>query len=433
VAGKDIGTPFRTFLDQPGVPMVEAQVKCDGSPRIQLRQSRFLPIGSTGSARETWQIPVCVRYEVNHAAKEACTLLTSREGSLPLDACPQWVHPNADGAGYYRFSLTSTDLRNLQKQGFSHLSIGEKMALGASLRAGFLRGTTPGAEVIEALFPFASDPHPLVADEPMGLISTAREWLYADALLPKVQQYARELYARRAKALSWDVPKEANAPPEQAVLRQRILGFLARTARDPAVRAEAAKRGRAYVGYGTDGKLHPEAVDPDLGWLALAVALEDAEPALFEAVVSRLGTTDDEIVRGRLFAGLGAARTPGLAARARELALDPRVRKTETLSTLWSQLSDVRTRDEAWSWVQDHIDALIEKISPARAGGLPHLAASYCDEEHAKQLEALFSARAAQLDGGPRNLALATESIRLCAARRAAQEPSVRAFFAAKR
>jgi alanyl aminopeptidase len=48
-AGKDVGGPFRTFLDQPGVPLLQAEVACDGAPRLRLRQSRYLPKGSSGT------------------------------------------------------------------------------------------------------------------------------------------------------------------------------------------------------------------------------------------------------------------------------------------------------------------------------------------------------------------------------------------------
>ena len=38
--------------------------------------------------------------------REACTLLEDQEGVLELgDVCPSWVMPNADAAGYYRWSL----------------------------------------------------------------------------------------------------------------------------------------------------------------------------------------------------------------------------------------------------------------------------------------------------------------------------------------
>ena len=82
-SGKDVKTAFHTFLDQPGVPFVEAEVQCgDGGPRLHLKQSRYLPLGSTGDPNKTWQIPVCARYQTGKDVKEACVLLADHEGDI---------------------------------------------------------------------------------------------------------------------------------------------------------------------------------------------------------------------------------------------------------------------------------------------------------------------------------------------------------------
>ena len=83
--GKDVKTPFRSFLDQPGVPFIEAEVLCDAKkPRIHFHQSRFLPVGSTGDANKTWQVPVCTRYRAAGQTKEACMLLDHADGDESL-------------------------------------------------------------------------------------------------------------------------------------------------------------------------------------------------------------------------------------------------------------------------------------------------------------------------------------------------------------
>jgi hypothetical protein len=56
----------------------------------------------------------------------------------------------------------------------------------------------------------------------------------------------------------------------------------------------------------------------------------------------------------------------------------------------------------------------------------------FCDQEHRDEVERLFTAKAKASPGGPRDLASALESMSLCIARRKAQEPSARAFFAEK-
>src|SRR5207302_10597964 len=95
-AGRDVAGPFRTFLDQPGVPLVEARVACEKVPQLRLKQSRFLPVGSQGDRARTWQIPFCARYAVHGAEKETCALLAEREGAVALEGWPDLVVPNDD-------------------------------------------------------------------------------------------------------------------------------------------------------------------------------------------------------------------------------------------------------------------------------------------------------------------------------------------------
>jgi alanyl aminopeptidase len=429
-AGKDVKTPFSTFLDQPGVPFVEAEVRCDGSPRLHLKQSRYLPLGSTGDANKTWQIPVCARFQVGKDVKEACTLLTDREGDVPLGAtCPNWVFPNSDAAGYFRFALAPADLLKLRKAGFSALSTRERVAYGNSLRAAFNRAAVPMKDVIEAANLLASDPHRSVADEPMGMIGQAYDWLYDDPLRKSVESYADRLFKPEGQKLGWQPGKTDD--PDRIQLRGAVLGFLAFTARDPAVRAEARKRGLAYLGYGKDGAIHPEAVDANLAGTALGVVGEEADRPLWDAVHAQLAKTDDPEVRGRLLGVLVNPRKAELVPVVRELTFDPILRATEVTSPVWTLLGAHETREATWQWVKDNFDRLLATV-PKHHGQtqLIEMASVFCDEQHAKDAESFFTpARMAQIDGGPRVLAGALEDIRLCAAKRKAQEPSARELF----
>ncbi len=84
-AGRDVAGPFGTFVDQSGVPLVEATPSCDGGRgRVALRQSRYAPLGSSASAERVWQVPVCVRYGVGREAHRECTLLTEADGAIEL-------------------------------------------------------------------------------------------------------------------------------------------------------------------------------------------------------------------------------------------------------------------------------------------------------------------------------------------------------------
>ncbi len=429
-AGRDVKTPFHTFLDQPGVPFVEAAVRCDGPARLHLRQTRYLPLGSSGDAGRTWQIPICARYGVGQAVMEACTLLAAAEADLELGArCPDWVFPNSGALGYFRFALAPGNLARLRASGFSRLTAHERVALGNSVRAALGRGALPVGDALDAEVPLASDPHPNVAAEPMGILRQARQWLYRDPLRTAVELYARDLFRASSRQLGWT--RATGDDGDRVELRARVLGFLARTAEDPATRAEAKRRGAAYIGYRTGGVLHPDLVDADLAAVALHVLGQDADRPLWDALHARLIATEETGVRASLIDALASARRAELLESARALTFDKSLRAGEVLAPLAAQLDDPATQDDAWRWAKEHWDALLAAVPRDSQSSLVSMAGVFCDEAHAADLASFFTpARLAGVDGGPRELAKTVESVHLCAVKRQAEEPSARAFFA---
>lgn len=431
-AARDVATPFRTFLDQPGVPFVEASVQCAGGPpHLHLKQSRFLPVGSTGDADKTWQVPVCARYPSGGKISEACTLLAAPEGDLPLagPSCPAWVFPNAHGMGYYRFSLPSADLAKLRAGAIPSLDTRERIAFGNSLRAGFNHGSTPFHEALEAAAVLAGDPYRQVAEEPAEFVDMAYAWLSTHAVHGRVEGYARRLMAPQLAKLGWT--RRAGEPETTMRLRSHVLSFMADTGRDPGVRAEAKRRARAYLGLGKDGAIHRDAVDENLASAALFIAGQDADGAMVDALIASLAKTQDDEVRSALLEGLSSVRDPAQSARVLALALDDRLKYTEMTTPLWGQMSQVETRELAWRWLKDHWDAVAARTSTALFAGVQLLSmpAAFCDDAHARDVAGFLTERAAKIDGGPRVLSKTLEEIHLCTAKRSTAEVDARKFF----
>ncbi|MFO0549496.1 MAG: M1 family aminopeptidase [Polyangiaceae bacterium] len=437
--GKDVKSAFHTFLDQPGVPFLDVSVRCEasGPARLHLAQSRYLPLGSTGDPKKTWSVPVCVRFGKGKSDKpqEACHLLTAAEEdfTLPAEAgCPDWVFPNADGAGYYRFALAPPDLERLRKNAVAvpgTLTLEDKIAYASSIRAGYARGRTPFADTLEAAAPLAVESEPALAEEPMGYLSQARDWLRGDPLRSKVEAHVRKLYGPIKKKLGWKAA--AGEPAEQAILRSSVLGFLISTGDDPTTRKEAVKLASAYLGIGKDGKLHPEVVDANLTDLVVSTYATSADAAAWDSLAKLFASSVEESDRRRLLGGLASARDKDLAARARALVLDPSLRDNEVLVPLWTQLMDDELRDDAWAWFIAHYDEVFARLSKHHGGvQLLSLATVFCDETRQKEVEAFFSPKVDSIEGGPRQLASTLETIQLCVARRKLQEPNVRAYFA---
>jgi hypothetical protein len=96
---------------------------------------------------------------------------------------------------------------------------------------------------------------------------------------------------------------------------------------------------------------------------------------------------------------------------------------------LYAQMRERRLRDATWRWIVENHEALIERAGRRQAGHMPWLAAAFCDEARADEVETFFAPFIDELEGGPRNLASAVEVIRLCAALAVVQGPAVRTWL----
>jgi len=431
VTDKPVVEPFRSFLFQPGVPFIDMELTCqdDAAPKLTMKQSRYLPVGSPGDREQTWLVPVCVRYESGGEAKQQCTLLADAEASMELEteACPAWVMPNDDGAGYYRFALSEEGMEALRTRGWDELTDREKLAVSDSVEAAFGNASLPAAQVYGGLDVYAGTDVRQVATMPTDLVSFAHGYLVDEELEPRVERFGQRLYRDHYRRLGWTPRRGRQESGEDKLLREAVIDFLALEVKDPRVRREAERRGRAYV---AGGEIHPDAVEPNVAATALAVAVQEGDAEFFDQLTEMLFASDDAVVRGRILSALGHATDEELAARARGLALDARLRLNESTTTLRAQSRMEETREATWQWLTESFDAVKERIGQFRTGFLPWMGAGFCSEERAEQLQAFFAPKIEDLPGGPRNLAGALEAIRLCAAKVEAHQESAREFFA---
>ncbi|RYG63059.1 M1 family peptidase, partial [bacterium] len=146
-----------------------------GRAELALTQSRYFPLASKGDAGKTWQIPLCARYEAGGKSRTSCTLLTEREGKLPLEggACPAWVMPNADGAAYVRLGVAKDDLTKLVAA-LPKLTTREKLAFANGVRASYGRGTLSAEDTYGTQAALAREAHPALVAEPIGMVASSR-------------------------------------------------------------------------------------------------------------------------------------------------------------------------------------------------------------------------------------------------------------------
>ena len=422
---------FRSFIDQPGVPLVTAKVTCEGDKAtVTLKQSRFRPLGSSVEPGQQWQIPACVRAFNGEQSSKHCALIDAAEKFLPLDTCPDAIVGNADGAGYYRWSLDSDGWQQtLGKLGA--MNEREQLSLADSVSAAFQAGEIEPGTLLSAYAALAEQPTWDVVSAPFGELLRVIEKLSPDAAQSDVKAWTRRQYAPRLEAigLTGDSAADKTDGRNTALLREALAGLLVGGADDTNLRETLAKQGKAYIG---DGKrIDPTAINSDLVEFGLLAGVLEYGDVFAETLLEVFADSTDAVLRQRILAAVSGANNAKISQRVLDIALDDVVRDNEVRTLLREQFANPVARPAAWDWLRANLDGVIARVPVWNQGDMVALSRQFCSEKRKAEVEAFFGPKVDDLQGGPRDLALALEQIDLCAALKARHGPAISDYFAA--
>jgi len=417
---------FNSFLDQSGVPYVQTKLEQkDGKTVLYLSQSRYLPVGSSGDAKRIWGVPVCVRYGTADGSKVSCDMLDQATGSMVLAGAsnPTWIMPNANASGYYRFSLGKVELTALTKQ-VGQLSDAEQLAYADAVNASFRHGDLDAGDVLTALQPLTTSKIREVATAPLDQV----EWIYrqeatTDAQRARLAAWVKDAYLPRLEQLGYQ--RKAGESESDALLRSALASSLAFDFKLPEVRAALLKQGEAALKPKPDGRLDLTAADPDLLGDALGVAVQEQGKPAVDALIAELPKTSDAALRNAILGGLASVEDPALTEQVRNFALTKPVKVGEMVSLLRGGRDTTAQRDAMWQWFTTHYAQVLTRTGSFAGGYLPALAAGGgCSNAEVDRLQGFFKSRMKDADGVDRGLAQASESIKLCSALKAKQDPT---------
>jgi len=420
VTGKPLAGMLAGYLDRPGAPQVALDTTGEA---LQLTQSRYARLGVELPA-QLWDIPLRLRVGRTDGSTEVVELrMTEPTATLELGDDVAWVHPAADGIGYWVWVLDEPGTKRLVAAR-EQLTPAERRSIWSSLSLGLASGQLTAADVLRATEAFADEPDLAVRRAILrtaDLTDTVRE-LDDQALLDRWFAWQRQQWRPWLASLGEATDDEPAAARE---LREALLGVLAE-AGDSAVRDRLAAMGRRALE-------NPASVPFDLLDEALGVLAERGDMALYERLTELADATDDTSLAGRYL--YAAARIPQSDVRERALA---RALDADTpLRELWSLLSGVRSShddtvdDLVVDWSMEHYDAIVARVPPQARMRLARLGQG-CDMARFERTVPFFEDEARRVPGTDRALAETREGVEQCLRSLEAREPSLREFLAAE-
>ena len=406
VSGLPVDKVMRSFVDQPGVPLIQVE-------NSSVTQQRFEISGATQHAEpEQWTIPVCFK-------GAACSLLTpdspNTPAPIPNSATP-FVFADAAGKGYYRTQYPAKDFAAIVANAETALTPPERIGLlgdrWALMRAGL--GTV--GDYLDTVLAMKHDTDPTVMATALARVESITQRVATPADRDRLYAVIRREFGPVYAALGGPSKHESS---DHADVREALFEMLGE-AKDPNVLAEAKViAAQLFVGQ--------KSADPMLGDAAIALSTPEGNPAMYDKLQHIAQSTGDPDFREAALHALTRFDAPALVDRTLHYAVSDAVRSQDSWQLIALLLERPETQDQAWDFIQKHWAEVQRKSTESSGERIVESAGAFCSVEKRDAVAAFFGAH--PVESAQRPLAKSLERIDDCVRLRETQEPKLREWL----
>jgi aminopeptidase N len=409
---KPVDKIMESLIAQAGVPLLTFGQPSGG--KVSVSQRRFyLSPSIQPDASQKWTLPLCFKTSAN---KQDCQLLTPETTSLSVPD-NQLFFANAGGNGYYRSAYTSGDYSAITAHLETSLTPPERISLIGDEWAQVRANKATVGEYLNLVSAVKDDPNADVVSSALDGLAAIRERIAAtpqerDALEAWFRQNFESEYAKLG-------PPSASDTPNKKQLRAILFAALGE-ADDPQIVARARELSTKYLA-------NPSSVEPNLAQTALQITARNGDAALFDQLQKISQTsTNPEIQTGALHL-LAMFENPELARRALEYAISDKVRNQDAAIQLAISLSEDKTRDVAWNFIQNNWDEVKKEFTPELGSAVVGATSTFCSEQSRDDVSQFFSTH--KVPAADQTLKHSIERINGCIELRHLQEPNLRSWL----
>jgi aminopeptidase N len=426
-SGRPVDRIMPTFVQQPGVPLVEmTSIACNSQKTETLatfRQSRFTLDASAPADDRLWQIPIAYSSSTGNPGSSTGTFVLSDRTQTQSIArgCVPWVFANAGAGGYYRTAYPRDVLRAMAPDVLTALTAPERLTLVEDQWALVRAGRQGVADFLTLAAGFGREQTSGVLSLVTSRLRFVHAYLTTGATQPGFEAFVRTLLRPSMDSLGLDTAP--NDDDDRRALRAAIISSLGTTGAD----SDVIARARAAVDRALGGG---PAIDPAAATALLGVAAAHGDRRLYDALIRAADGAASPEEYYRYLNVLPRFRDPALVDRAL-LETRSRVRSQDTSSYLATFFDNPAARERAWAFVKASWADLQPKIRIAFGEGrLIGAMGSFCDAGTRKDIREFFTAH--PLPTAARSLGETLERIDNCIALRERETPLVTEWLASR-
>ena len=417
-ANQDVSAAFSSFIEQPGFPLIEVEMR-DG--RLNMDQQRFANYGKSAEQLR-WNIPVAVKLlSASSARTEKFLLAAPAAGSKPTppnsfvfpegEQSVDSFFPNAGASGYYRWNLPAEQLRAMAGRASDTLTPVERLDLVSNSTALLAAGKLGGDVYLDILSVVAHDPDPVVVSAVVNALGKVRMALVSSEL---EAGYVR--YLRKALTPAWARLGLAPKPGESEMvgpLRSELYRVLGGDGHDVRLRHHARDLVSSFLAEADEAAAGHPSSNLTLIAPALQVAALDGGQDLFSKYRKRLKASPDPGSRRDLIIALGSFPSDELRHAALDSFIEGELDPGELIQLAVTVQQSADGGDMLLDWLIESHDDLVSLLPPFLRSFLP-LFVGGCSAERLATAKAFFGQEKHRVDGTERQMAQVAEQVEDC-------------------
>jgi aminopeptidase N len=410
--GDDVAKIAGSFLDQTGFPTITVDTKCDGKTwSAHLSQKMWQPIGAAENpVAKNWVVPLSLFADTDKAGGAHHVLLAGAEtttDSFPTKSCPKYVTPNANQAGYFRFTIPDKELVPLLREKQSPAT---RMGLVANAWANIQNASLAPATFLAGLKTLDGEKNRFVVSEEADVLTQMNDSVIDDSSRAQFQKFVEARLGPLARQLGWE-RKDRKTPPtpaqeEEALLRRDLLYAVASLSEGEAL-TEAEK-------IATQWLKDPSSVDPDTGPIALELASRRAKADRFDALRAAAKNATNPQYRVAAVRAMGGFGDPELLKKALDWTMTDEVKEQDVRYVLRAALANRASRAIVLAWTKSHWEAALKKEPGLGRVVYLSVVGNVCDASSITDAHDFFSTHLSEIEGGARPFAEDIERANNC-------------------
>ena len=395
VSDINLSAMMKAYLEQPGYPLIT--IESDGT----IKQERYHFAGANVE-QKIWAIPLKLTYKVNGEIKQDIVFIDKATTRLPQLAEAEWVYPNDNATGYFRWAISESQFSNLSRD-LNVLNNREKKNVLYNMQALLNGGKVSMAAVMPLLNKLAQDDAAEIKRAAVGVLAQF-DYLVNDDNRANYANFLNKKYLPMLNEMT--LSQRTGESKSEIQLRDLLYSLLGLNANNKSLIEKSNKLAMQYIADTTS-------VPSGIAGTAIAVTTKYGDSALFDTIVTAFKKAQLPNVKRTLLYSM-RFNDEATVNKMLDLALTDDITPANTLYLVSQVARNVELQGVLYTWLNKNIDALIEKMPDYHVSRMPEFVSTTCSADNLKMAKAFYTPIKDKYEGMARSYEIMLDESNQC-------------------